>query len=189
MPEAESRTVEAQVPESKQIVDASSSQGYLAEPQVASQGVRSAWRRGAQRAKAAEATAYNDTSGLLLRALRHLDSSLNTQKGLELSDYRDRNRQFKSDLQEALGPQQLSEFKECSAAFRRSTAQAATASERKLSVSKYVQQVLQVFSAALAPGSESKIATLLADLVALLPDKDLRHDLYDELRNVCDRSS
>jgi len=189
MPEAESRTVEAQVPESKQIVDASSSQGYLAEPQVASQGVRSAWRRGAQRAKAAEATTYNDTSGLLLRALRHLDSSLNTQEGLELSDYRDRNRQFKSDLQEALGPQQLSEFKECSAAFRRSTAQAATASERKLSVSKYVQQVLQVFSAALAPGSEAKIATLLADLVALLPDKDLRHDLYDELRNVCDRSS
>ena len=53
---------------------------------------------------------------------------------LEAIEYSERNRQFKADLQEALGGEELAEFKTCSASFRRFIVQAGTPSDRQQAV-------------------------------------------------------
>merc|ERR1712178_590796 len=101
---------------------------------------------------------------------------------MEADEYRERNRQFKGDLQEALGADGLAQFKECSAEFRRLAAQAGSSADRCVGIAKYAEQLLAVFSAGRSTVGDLRIAKLLSDLVVLLPDKQLRHDLYNVLR-------
>merc|ERR1711937_917466 len=105
-----------------------------------------------------------------------------SKDSMDVDEYRERNRQFKLDLQEELGSLGLERFKDCSASFRRMAGLAQGSAERSAAVGKYVSELIEVFSAERDVIADLGIAKLLSDLVVLLPEKKLRHDLYAELK-------
>merc|ERR1719382_1724422 len=105
--------------------------------------------------------------------------------------HRERNLAFKSNMQAVLGVDQLSEFKDISAQFRRSLAaelgDTAQACGGPVAARTYAEQVLRVFSAAHRAGGP-ELPALLAELILLLPDAGPRHSLYSELRSLLERA-
>jgi hypothetical protein len=153
----------------------------------------SSWRsnrhRALQAVKTSSTTAHSAASRLLSFVLQTLDSDLHAKDALQAEEYKDRNHKFKLDLQEALGDAQLARFKDHSAALRQVIAQAAGIDERIAAVRKYTDQVLEVFLVAYDSIGECRTAKLLADLVVLLPDRDLRCDICNALLSLREEKS
>eukprot|EP00747_Dinoflagellata_sp_TGD_P058331 gnl/TRDRNA2_/TRDRNA2_151074_c0_seq1.p1 gnl/TRDRNA2_/TRDRNA2_151074_c0~~gnl/TRDRNA2_/TRDRNA2_151074_c0_seq1.p1 ORF type:complete len:916 (-),score=163.06 gnl/TRDRNA2_/TRDRNA2_151074_c0_seq1:241-2988(-) len=125
-------------------------------------------------------------ASLLAAALHRLDgSALDQVDSLEQHAYKELNKQFKSSLQDVLGVEHLAEFKDVSAKFRRSLAEETETGNvpaRHAALRTYAERVLEVFLAARDTVGESPTAELLSNLVALLPEKALRHSLHQELQ-------
>mmetsp|Transcript_121982 Transcript_121982/g.304390 ORF Transcript_121982/g.304390 Transcript_121982/m.304390 type:complete len:725 (+) Transcript_121982:62-2236(+) len=123
-------------------------------------------------------------------ALRSIaDSGLDIVEGLEISQYREQNRCFKIALEDACGVEEFARFKEYSAKFRRSLADAkaqTVAADAKAGhhMRTYADQVLDVFARICQRTDERKASDLLRDLVVLLPDKTVRRALHRELVDV-----
>jgi len=101
--------------------------------------------------------------------------------GLDQEEYRAKNRRFKRDLEEQLGPAELTRFKECSMQYRESLRDGAG----PRAAETYAQRVVEVFTTTLARSGEAVAAELLCDLVLLLPDQVPRHLLRDALAQLC----
>eukprot|EP00927_Polykrikos_kofoidii_P082863 TRINITY_DN8354_c0_g1_i1.p1 TRINITY_DN8354_c0_g1~~TRINITY_DN8354_c0_g1_i1.p1 ORF type:complete len:747 (+),score=155.76 TRINITY_DN8354_c0_g1_i1:121-2361(+) len=132
-----------------------------------------------------------DAAALLDAALAHTEEvGLDSASGLDRATYKERNHQFKVDLQQVLGTEQVAEFKAHSAHFRSSLAQSGEASgatQRRAVVLTYAERVLEVFLLAHNATDKTQVAVLLSDLVVLLPDPALRHSLHEELRGLSER--
>lgn len=123
--------------------------------------------------------------GLLSEALREVQLvGLDYAMTMKSSEYSERNRSFRAELEAAFGTDRLAEFKVNSVVFRRSLAGDASVSG---AARTYAEQVLDVFSAVGLSTGEQSAARLLSELVILLPDKVPRHSLHSELLNLHDR--
>jgi len=116
--------------------------------------------------------------------------------GLELAEYRERNRSFRVDLEGACGPRELARFKESSAAFRRALVAAAAAPSAIAGkgasdgpAHEYAERVLEVFGPVAAAAGTAAAADLLRDLVVLLPDRSARHCLHEALKALVMREA
>jgi len=125
-------------------------------------------------------------SQLLGVAVQRIEQTgINLVAGLEQEEWRAKNRRFKRDLEEQLGPEELKHFKECSMQYRyqlRDTDVGGTGA--KVAASTYAQRVMEVFATTMAKSGEAVAAELLCDLVLLLPDEAPRHMLYQALDDL-----
>jgi len=136
--------------------------------------------------------AMTATVALLSAALAHVDKvGLDNIVTSDEAMYKKRNKQLKAELQQVLGVDQMSEFKEFSARFRRAVSSETRAAlerrEREPEVRTYAMQVLSVFTAACDGDMDpTTISSLLGDLVILLPDEALRHSLHQSMTDLRD---
>jgi len=95
---------------------------------------------------------------------------------LELKEYNERNKNFKTGLLQAFSDEELNEFRSVSGRFLR---EASEFEQRR-----YALHVLQVFSKASGKVGEESAARMLSDLIMLLPEAPLRRSLHKELLNL-----
>lgn len=110
-------------------------------------------------------------------------AGVDSAERLEQQAYRERNKAFKVELEAACGVEELSRFKQCSATFRRSLADAGSAPEtvKGRHARTYAVEVLGVFGRISEATAMETAAKLLRDLVILLPDQSVRRSLHQAL--------
>eukprot|EP00929_Paragymnodinium_shiwhaense_P068281 TRINITY_DN34312_c1_g1_i2.p1 TRINITY_DN34312_c1_g1~~TRINITY_DN34312_c1_g1_i2.p1 ORF type:complete len:452 (+),score=84.87 TRINITY_DN34312_c1_g1_i2:811-2166(+) len=130
---------------------------------------------------------------LLLQAVSSIsESGIDVASSYDRAVWKSRNKQFQQDLGAALGQQQMTDFKEHSAKFRRTLADAgnSSASAKEAAVRTYAEKVVEVFlDACRGKQQEARAAGLLTDLVLLLPDPVLRHLLHSQLQQLAEMST
>eukprot|EP00435_Cladocopium_sp_Y103_P014977 s3670_g3.t1 len=125
---------------------------------------------------------------LLAVAVQRIDQTgINLVAALEHEEWRAKNRRFKRDLEEQLGPTELQRFKEFSMQYRYNLRDAETSAAGQTgsaAAATYAQRVMEVFATTMAKSGEAVAAELLCDLVLLLPDEAPRHLLYQALDDL-----
>lgn len=141
-------------------------------------------------AATANAEALQGVQALLEAALGAVEESgIDLVDHLEAPLYRERNRKFGNELRDAFGAEQIAEFKQSSADFRRALSDAAEADdkeERDKVIASYAARLLALFAAASGQQdcSTDSRAKLLSDLILLLPDKVQRESLHREVQRL-----
>lgn len=117
---------------------------------------------------------------LLAVAVQRIDQTgIDLVAALEQEEWRAKNRRFKRDLEDQLGPTELQHFKECSMQYRYNLRDADTGAGRSsAAAATYAERVMEVFATTMGKSGEAVAAELLCDLVLLLPDEAPRHLLY-----------
>lgn len=129
---------------------------------------------------------------LLAVAVQRIDQTgIDLVAALEQEEWRAKNRRFKRDLEEQLGPTELQHFKEFSMQYRYNLRDAETSAGQtgSAAAATYAQRVMEVFATTMAKSGEAVAAELLCDLVLLLPDEAPRHLLYQALDDLSRREA